>query len=148
MPGGTALRFGRDEPRRARGEPRPMRDDSGSAAAEFVLVAALLTVLTLSVLQFGFALHVRNTVLDAAAEGARVAGLADNSLADGVTRTTDLITVAIGDGYARSVTAAYVDFRGYPAASVTVRTPLPLLGLLGPSGALEVTGHGALETVG
>jgi len=132
MPPGTALSL--------------MRDERGSAAAEFVLVASLLTVLTLSVLQFGFAMHVRNTVIDAAAEGARVAGLADNGLADGAARTTELITVAIGDEYARSVTAAYGEFLGYPAASVTVRTPLPLLGLLGPQGALEVTGHGALES--
>ena len=44
-------------------------DDTGSAIAEFVMVSALLTVLTLSVLQLGLTLLVRNTVLDAAAEG-------------------------------------------------------------------------------
>jgi hypothetical protein len=122
-------------------------DDDGSAAAEFVLVGALLTVLTLSVMQFGLALHVRNTVIDAAGEGARVAALADNGLADGVRRTTDLLAVALGDAYAGDVTAAYGDFLGHPAASVTVRAPLPLLGLLGPDRMLEVTGHGAVETL-
>ena len=122
-------------------------DDDGSAAAEFVLVGALLTVLTLSVMQFGLALHVRNTVIDAAGEGARVAALADNGLADGVRRTTDLLSVALGDAYAGDVTAAYGDFLGHPAASVTVRAPLPLLGLLGPDRMLEVTGHGAVETL-
>ncbi len=122
-------------------------DDDGSAAAEFVLVGALLTVLTLSVMQFGLALHVRNTVIDAAGEGARVAALADNGLGDGVRRTTDLLTVALGDAYAGDVTGAYGDFLGHPAASVTVRAPLPLLGLLGPDRMLEVTGHGAVETL-
>ena len=122
-------------------------DDDGSAAAEFVLVGALLTVLTLSVMQFGLALHVRNTAIDAAGEGARVAALADNSLADGVRRTTDLLSLALGDAYAGDVTAAYGDFLGHPAASVTVRAPLPLLGLLGPDRMLEVTGHGAVETL-
>ena len=77
-----------------------LRDDRGSAPAEFVMVGALLTVLTLSVMQLGLALHIRNTVLDAAAEGARVAALADNGLADGVARTTDLISVALGEAYA------------------------------------------------
>ena len=122
-------------------------DDDGSAAAEFVLVGALLTVLTLSVMQFGLALHVRNTVIDAAGEGARVAALADNGRADGVRRTTDLLAVALGDAYAGDVTAAYGDFLGHPAVSVTVRAPLPLLGLLGPDRMLEVTGHGAVETL-
>ncbi|WP_414172598.1 TadE/TadG family type IV pilus assembly protein [Clavibacter tessellarius] len=46
-----------------------MRDDRGSAPAEFVMVGALLVVLALSVVQLALALHVRTTVLDAAAEG-------------------------------------------------------------------------------
>ncbi|RIJ01598.1 pilus assembly protein, partial [Clavibacter nebraskensis] len=53
-----------------------MRDDRGSAPAEFVMVGALLVVLALSVVQLALALHVRTTVLDAAAEGARTAALA------------------------------------------------------------------------
>ena len=63
-----------------------LRDETGSAVAEFVMVGALLTVLTLSVIQLGLALHIRNTVIDAAAEGARFGSLADNQLADGVAR--------------------------------------------------------------
>lgn len=55
--------------------------DRGSAPVEFVLVGALLTLLTVSVLQFALALHVRSTLIDAAAEGARHAALADSSLA-------------------------------------------------------------------
>ena len=124
-----------------------LRDERGSAPAEFVMVAALLTVLTLSVLQLGLALHVRNTVLDAAAEGARYGALADNTLADGASRTRDLITTAIGAGYARDVTAASQRYREHPAVSVTVRAPLPLLGLIGLDGGLEVTGHAAKETL-
>lgn len=123
------------------------RDDTGSAAAEFVLVAGLLTVLTLSVMQLALALHVRNTVLDAAAEGARTAALADSGLADGVARTRDLISAALGPGYARDVTAEFGDNLGHPSAAVTVRTPLPLIGLVGVDGGLEVTGHAAVETL-
>jgi hypothetical protein len=125
-----------------------MRRDDGSAAAEFVMVGALLTVLTLSVIQLGLALHIRNTLLDAAAEGARFAALADNGLQDGVIRTRDLITVALGQGYASNVTAAYGSYLGHPAAIVTVRTPLPLIGLIGVDGGLEVAGHAAVEALG
>jgi len=111
------------------------------------MVGALLTVLTLSVLQLGFALHIRNTVLDAASEGARYAALADNTVLDGAGRTRDLITTAIGDGYARDVTAVADDYLGHPSAIVTVRAPLPLIGLVGIDGGLEVSGHAALESL-
>jgi Flp pilus assembly protein TadG len=124
---------------------RRLRDDTGSAAAEFVMVGALLTVLTLSVMQLGLALHIRNTVTDAAAEGARFGALADNSLADGIVRTRDLITAALGPSYAHDVTASYGSYLGHPAAIVTVRTPLPLIGLVGIDRGLEVEGHAAVE---
>ena len=122
-----------------------LHEEAGSAVAEFVMVGALLTVLTLSVIQLGLALHIRNTVLDAASEGARFSALADNSLGEGVARSRDLISSAIGTGYADDVTATYGRYLGHPSAIVTVRTPLPLIGLLGFDGALEVSGHAAVE---
>lgn len=121
--------------------------EAGSAVAEFVLVAALLTVLTLGVLQLGVALLVRNTVLDAAAEGARYGALADNAPADGAVRTRQLIATAIGPDYARDVSARTGEWEGHPAVTVTVRTTLPVIGLLGVGGGLEVAGHAARETL-
>jgi Flp pilus assembly pilin Flp len=123
-------------------------DERGSAAAEFTMVGALLTVLTLSVLQLGLALHIRNTVQDAAAEGARYGALADHTPADGVRRTRDLIDLAIGDDYAQNVTVGGGSWMGHPAVTITVRTRLPLVGLVGIEGALEVSGHAAVETLG
>ncbi|GAB3390056.1 hypothetical protein GCM10027568_13160 [Humibacter soli] len=127
---------------------RALRDDRGSAPAEFVMVGALLTVLTLTVLQFGLALLVRNTLIDAAAEGAHVAALADNTLGDGRDRTRELIGTALGDDYARDVSARYETFRGMSAVTVTVRAPLPLLGLLGLDRGVEVSGHAPVEVAG
>lgn len=124
-----------------------LRDDTGSAAAEFVMVGALLTVLVLSVIQLGLALLIRNTVLDAAAEGARFGALADNSPADGVARAADLIATALGPSYAGDVTASTGSYLGHPAVTVTVRAPLPLIGLVGIPGGLEVSGHAAVETL-
>jgi Flp pilus assembly protein TadG len=124
-----------------------LRDDRGSAPAEFVMVGALLTIVTLSVMQLGLALHIRNTVLDAASEGARFAALADNDLADGVQRTHDLIETALGTGYAQNISAGYGAYRGQPATIVTVRTPFPLIGLVGIEDGMEVEGHAARETL-
>lgn len=123
-------------------------EESGSAVAEFVMVGALLTILTLSVIQLGLALLIRNTVLDAASEGARYAALADNGLGDGVERTSELITVALGPTYAQDVSAEYGSYLGHPAAIITVRAPLPLIGLIGIEHGLEVEGHAAVETLG
>ncbi|HYI33381.1 MAG TPA: TadE/TadG family type IV pilus assembly protein [Glaciibacter sp.] len=121
--------------------------EAGSAVAEFIMVVPLLTVLTLSVLQLGLALHVRNTVLDAAAEGARFAALADNGLAEGESRTRDLIAAAVGPGYAGNVQAGYTEFAGHTSAEIRVLAPLPLLGLLGFDRGLEVVGHAAVESI-
>ena len=126
---------------------RQLARDEGSAAAEFVMVGALLTVLTLSVMQLGLALHIRNTVTDAAAEGARFAALADNGLEDGAARTRDLIATALGPGYAQDVSASFGSYLGHPATVVTVRTPLPLIGLVGIEQGLEVSGHASRETL-
>jgi hypothetical protein len=122
-------------------------DDGGSAVVEFVLVGVLLTVLTLSVIQLGLALLIRNTVLDAASEGARYGALADNSVGDAVARTRDLITTALGPSYARDITVARGSYDGYPADIVTVKAPLPLIGLVGIPNGLEVHGHAAIETL-
>jgi len=126
---------------------RPGSGDRGSAPAEFVMVGALLTILTLSVLQLGLALHVRNTILDAASEGARYAALAGNSLEEGAERTRDLIATALGPDYARSVSAEYGAYFDSPSSIVTVRTPLPLIGLVGIDGGLEVSGHASVESL-
>ena len=122
-------------------------DERGSAVAEFVMVGAILTVLTVSVLQLAIGLHVRNTVLDAASEGARFAALADNVPADGVARCRTLITLAIGGDYARDVTVASGQWHGHPAVTVAVRTTLPVIGLIGVEGAVEVSGHALVETL-
>jgi Flp pilus assembly protein TadG len=123
------------------------RDEAGSAVAEFVMVVSLLTFLTLMVMQLALALHIRNTVLDAAAEGARYATLADSSLPAGAQRTRDLITTAIGAGYATDVVARYGVGAGYPIVEVRVITPLPLMGLLGAPRGLEVVAHAAVESL-
>jgi len=122
--------------------------DRGSSPAEFVLVAALLTVLTLTVLQLALALHVRNTVLDAAAEGARYGSLADTGLDAGAARTRNLIMVALGPAFATDVTATYATEDGYPTVRMRVVAPLPLLGLLGPDRSLEVVGRAVVEGSG
>jgi Flp pilus assembly protein TadG len=124
-----------------------MRDDRGSAPAEFVMVAVLLLSLVLGVVQLALYLHVKNTLQDAASEGARWAAMADSDPRRGIARTQELITSALTPGYASNVTASQVLWNGQPAAVITVAATVPLVGLIGVPGALEVSGHSALERV-
>lgn len=110
-------------------------------------MSILLTVLALAVIQLALALHVRNTVLDAAAEGARYAALAGSSEGAGIARTRELISSAVSADYAADIESGIIAIDGIAMVSVTVRAPLPVVGLLGVDRALEVTGHAALETV-
>ena len=105
------------------------------------MVSALLMLLVVAVLQLALAVYVRNTLIDAAAEGARYAALADHSSSDGANRTAELIRAALGDAYARDITAQLDG----DIVDVGVWARVPLLGLLGVDRSLEVHGHAIRE---
>ena len=111
---------------------------------DFVLVGTLTTLLFASVLQLALALHVRATLVDCAAEGARYGALADRSAAQGAQRARDLIGLSLAPGFARDVTAEVTVHDGLDVVRVEVTAPLPLLGLLGPR-TLTVDGHALRE---
>lgn len=119
-------------------------DERGSAPAEFAMVGGLLVLLLLAVVQFTVVLLVRNTVQDAAAQGARVAAFADGTLGDGVARTSRLIETSLGPRYAQRVTARYGDHDGVRVVEVRVESALPVIGLVGVGSALGVSGHAAV----
>jgi Flp pilus assembly protein TadG len=112
---------------------------------DFVLVSVLLVILVLGVLQVAFALHVRNTVTAAAAEGARYAANADRGPQDGADRTRAVIAESVGGRFAQDVDAGVETIDGVDVVVVQVRTRLPVLGPLGPARSLVVRGHAFLE---
>ncbi|MGR0159527.1 TadE/TadG family type IV pilus assembly protein [Paenarthrobacter nitroguajacolicus] len=119
-------------------------NERGSAVVDFVLVGALLTLFFLSIVQLTLVLHVRNTLIDAAASGARYGALSDRTALDARARTSELIGAALTGDFAGDVTSAEVDIDGLRTLEVTVRAPLPVIGLLGPGKSLEVKGHADL----
>ncbi len=139
LPSDRAVR--RHEAVRFRGPP-----DRGSAVVDFILVSALVTVLFLAVFQLGLALHVRNTLIACAAEGARLGARADATPEDGAARARDLIAASISPRFAGDVSAGVVDAGGVRAVAVWVRAPLPVLGPLGPQGRLRVIGRAFQES--
>jgi Flp pilus assembly protein TadG len=110
------------------------------------MVAALLLFVALGVFQLGLALYVRNTLISAASEGARLGARADANPADGVARTRALIRSSLSESYARQVSAVRtLGPSGVRLVEVTVTAPLPVIGPIGPSGALTVTGRAFSE---
>ncbi|MCX6500038.1 MAG: pilus assembly protein [Arthrobacter sp.] len=119
--------------------------EHGSAVVDFVLVGTLLTLFFLAIIQLALVLHVRNTLIDAAASGARYGTLADRGAADAKERTTQLIGVALTAEFARDVSTTETSYGGIRTLEVTVRAPLPVIGLIGPREMLEVKGHAAIQ---
>lgn len=124
--------------------PRLHERERGSAIVEFVLVGALTTLVFASVLQLALALHVRSTLVDCAAEGARFGALADRSPDDAVARARELIEISLHPRFAEQVTAQRVVVDGLDVVEVELTAPLPLLGLLGPR-TLTVDAHALAE---
>lgn len=122
-------------------------EDRGASPVEFVLVGTLLTVLTVAVLQLGLAIYVRNVVHDAAVEGAFHGALADASLDEGAARTREIVVRSVGQQYATDVSIRETSALGYAAVEVTVRAPLPLVGLLGVPRMMEVSARAPLESL-
>lgn len=128
---------------RAAGEARTT--DRGHAVVEYVMVAGLVTMIFAGTLQLALALHVRNTLIDAAATGARYGTLADRSPEDGAERTRQIVTGALGPRYAQDVVVAAPAAVGdVQTLEVRVVSPLPVVALFGPPASLEVRGHAVL----
>ncbi len=118
----------------------------GAAVVDFVLVLVVLVPLFLGILQVGLVLMVRNTLANAAAEGARHAASLDRDLAAGEQRTREQVAGVVSGRFTRDVDARLVSLGGRPTVEVVVRARVPALGLGGPAVELEVVGHAVEES--
>ncbi|MDP3889922.1 TadE family protein [Nocardioides sp.] len=123
------------------------REQRGSAVVDFVLLAVILMPIVLGILHLALVLHVRNTLVSAASEGARHAATLDRGPADGRARTAQEIRGALAGRFARNIDARPTSIGGAPGVVVTVRATVPPLGLWGPATPLTATGH-AIDEAG
>jgi Flp pilus assembly protein TadG len=129
---------------------RPSRADrgrtqAGAAVVDFVLVSMVLVPLVLGIVQVALVLHVRNTLVAAAGEGARYAATVDRAPQSAVIRTRAQIDDALAARYADDVSATTAVVAGVPTIVVRVRADVPPLGLWGPGIPLEVEAHAVEE---
>jgi len=108
-------------------------------------VSIVLVTLFVAIVQIGLVIHVRNTLVAAASEGARHAAGANVALGDGEVRTRDLIAESLSADLAQHVTSRMVDVGGVEMVEIEVTATLPLFGLLGVERGLTVTGHAVDE---
>ncbi|KRF27114.1 TadE family protein [Phycicoccus sp. Soil802] len=113
--------------------------------ADFVLVSALVSVLFVAVLQVGLTLHVRNTLISCASEGARLGARDGSSPEEGAARTRALISTSLSARFARDVSAGVTVDGGVQVVAVRVRAPLPVLGPLGVDDGFDLVGHAFIE---
>lgn len=121
--------------------------ERGSASAEFVLNLILALSVFLAILQLLFALHVRAIVTDCLREGAQRAALANADVASAITYTNTLLGASLTAGYrdsiAVSITADVAG--GVQVMRARAHAPLPLVGLLGPGGVMELEAFAVSE---
>ncbi|MHA7181099.1 TadE family protein [Arthrobacter sp. MDB2-24] len=120
--------------------------ERGAAVVDFALIGGLLTVIFIAIVQLTLVLHVRNTLIDAASSGARYGTLADRNPQDAAGRTEELIRGSLTASYGADITVGESTVGGVRILEVMVRAPLPVLGLIGPTGGMEVHGHAALPS--
>ncbi|MDN5717501.1 MAG: pilus assembly protein [Janibacter sp.] len=122
-------------------------DDRGSAVVDFTLTSTLLLFVFLAVFQLGLALHVRNTLISCASEGARYGAREGSSAEQGAARTRDLIGRSLSPRYARSVSSrTATTSSGVEVVVIDVAAPVPVVGLIGPGDGFDVSGRAFLES--
>ncbi len=99
----------------------------------------------LGVVQLAYALWVRTILIDAAGEGARYAALLDGDLASGEARARLVAATAVSDAFVDASSATVDREAGYDVVVVELVAPVPVLGPLGPSGTMTVTGRAVVE---
>lgn len=102
------------------------------------MVAVLIVMIALMIIQAALIVHTRNTLVDAAVQGAHHASLVGASPQDGAERAERLIEERFGEGLDASATAVSGDDG---VISVQVSATLPLVGMLGPAGGMTVQGR-------
>jgi Flp pilus assembly protein TadG len=120
--------------------------ESGSAVADFAMVAGLLSLLFLAIFQLGLALHIRNTLIACASEGARYGARADATPKDGVARARELVSASLSSRYADHITSETSAVNGITVVVLHIDAPLPVIGPLGPDRLLRIQARAFSES--
>ncbi len=105
----------------------------------------LVVVILAALLQLALALHVRNTLIWCAGEGARYGARAGSTPERGAERTRTLIAESLSGSLAVEVGAERRDEGGVATVEVQVSASLPVLAWWGPPDAVSARGRAFAE---
>lgn len=94
------------------------------------MIGTLVVLIAFALIQLVLALHVRNTLLSSAHEGAHHAAQADRVPEDGATRALEVAAASL-PGIDASASAAQISVGGADAVVVTLAAPVPVIGAWG-----------------
>ena len=117
----------------------PTRSERGSAVAEFVMVTTLLVVIAMTLVQLALVLHVRNTLIDAASNGAHYG--APSGTVTKVSSEIKAVTGGHEGKFARDIAVSTTPVGDSQLVTVSVSTRVPLIGLLPNGWDLHVEGE-------
>lgn len=106
------------------------------------MVAVLIIMIAVLIIQAALIVHTRNTLVDAAVQGAHHASLVGSGPQDGAVRAEQLISERFGEHLDAEATAVQ-EPDGTIRVQVSAR--LPLLGLYGPAEGITVQGRAVDE---
>lgn len=112
---------------------------------EFVLVLVVLVPLVLGIAQVALVLHVRNTMIAAASDGARSAAMLEASPDAAERRAREVVRMTLADRYAERIVARASEVDGVTVVEVSIGGDVPTLGLWGPGVPLDVEGHAIVQ---
>lgn len=113
---------------------------------DFTLVTLILVPMFLAIMQVAVYLHVRNTMVACASEGARYGANFDRTPADGAARAAGCIAGSLSPRFSGHVTGGFASAGGQPVVVVTARSQMPAIGVWGPGAlAFSVAGHAVKE---
>lgn len=111
--------------------------ETGAEIVSHVLVQVLVLILISALLQLAFALHTRNTALDAASEAARYLSLENASETQAETRVKELLEKGAGNT-PTSISITTETIGELQKITVVITSPLPILGPWGLPETLQV----------
>lgn len=115
--------------------------------AGFALVSLAVLPLVMAILQLAVVWHIRNTLVDAASEGARYGAGYQRTTAAAAARARAAADASLDGGLVDRVAAYETPVDGQPGIEVDVSADVPLLGLWGPTITLHVRGHAVQEVL-
>ena len=124
---------------------KAMRDERGSALADFALVSVILVPLFFAILQLALIWHVKTTLTAAASQGARYGAAYERTATDGADRTRSVVEDVFGPRLQDQVWADESTTNRQVMVEVTVRAQVPVVAFWGPTITVQVSGHAVRE---